>query len=123
MKTLTIVAAAVLGLMVVIPFGAQAQEWGAPGYGCSLRHRDIAWDRHNLRRQIRDIRHDRFELRRDIATGNWWAAQAQRNDLRRDYMALHAQRWDLRHDYQGWPVQGYMAPMGFVPRSNFADLQ
>ena len=121
MKSLIKIAAGAIALlMLAVPLAANAQEWAGPGAraGCRWRHRDIAWDRHNLRAQWRDIHRDRWELQRDLANGNWAAAQAERNDLRRDYLNVRRQRWDLERDYQqttgAGPQSGYVAPMGYA---------
>ncbi|HKD66731.1 MAG TPA: hypothetical protein VKB84_07815 [Candidatus Binataceae bacterium] len=89
-------------LMLAIPMTARAQEWRAPyryRYGCPIVHRDIAWDRHNLRAQWRDIGRDRAALRYDRANGYWGAARAERADIRHDYFNVRRDRYDLRRDY------------------------
>jgi hypothetical protein len=111
-------------LMLTIPMTAQAQELGRGafrhGYACAWRHRDIAWDRHNLRGQRADIGRDRFALRQDIANGNWGAAQAERDDIRRDFMNVRRQRRDLYRDYRGMPGPG--PEVGYMPLSNFGAV-
>jgi len=125
MKSLTrLVLAGMALLMLSVPMTAQAQEWrGYGGYGCGWRHRDIAWDRHNLHRQWRDIGRDRWELRQDYANDNWGAARAERADIQRDLMRVRRQRWDLYRDYRGLPGpnMSYMPPANYVPvpRTNY----
>lgn len=115
-------------LMLAAPMTARAQEWRRPGYGygCGWRHRDMAWDRHNLRHQWRDIGRDRFELRQDIANGNWGAAQAEQADIQGDLMNVRRQRRDLYRDYYGVadPGVGYVQPyFGGVPRTSYLPPQ
>jgi hypothetical protein len=116
-------------LMLAAPMTARAQEWRRPGYGygCGWRHRDITWDRHNLRRQWRDIDRDRWALHRDIANGNWAGAQAERADIAGDLMNVGRDRRDLYRDYHGipGPGPGFVPPsyFGAVPRTNYIPPQ